>query len=131
MTRRIIWFAMFQGILLIGAVFLFIGIKSPNAPPANFEWIKYVFLLISVTAILSSRQIKDAIDKSQASPSAKNPQSSESKSQTGFFVVMAICEGSALMGLMLAYLSGNMNNLYMLAAPGVIGMALNFPQEAA
>ena len=129
MTRRIIWFAMFQGILLICGVFLYIGIKSPHAPLANFETIKYIFLLLSVTAVLSSKQIKDLINKSSASPSPQNPKAVGSPSHTGFFVVMAICEGSALLGLMLAFLSGNMNNIYLLAAPGVIGMAINFPQE--
>jgi hypothetical protein len=129
MTRRIRWFAMLQGLLLICGIFLYTGIKSPHAPPANFELIKYIFLLLSVTAVLSSKQIKDMINKSSTSHSTQHPKGIGSRSHLGFFVVMAICEGSALIGLMLAFLSGNMNNIYLLAAPGVIGMAFNFPQE--
>lgn len=129
MTRRLIWFSMFQGVLLICGIFIYMGIKAHSAPPAHFEWIKYIFLLISVTVILSSKTIKNALDRSASTPSTGNPKVAGSRSNAGFFVVMAICEGSAMIGLVLAYLSGDLNNLYTLAAPGVIGMAMNFPRE--
>jgi len=42
---------------------------------------------------------------------------------------MAVCEGTVLLGAVLMYVSGNMNDLYMFGVPGVLGMLLNFPQN--
>lgn len=129
MTRRIMWLVMTQGVVFICGIFLFSGIKSYNPAPANYEMIRYIFLLLTVTTILSLGKIKSSIDNK---PTAKPPQyqsEKESQKSAGFFVVMALCEGSILIGLLLSYLSGNPNDIYTLAAPGLIGMLINFPRN--
>ncbi len=129
MTRRIMWFAMVQGVVLFCGILIYKGMQSSNPPPANYELFKYIFLLVAMTTVLSLGKIKTLIENNPAPGPSPTPKRNETKTSTSFFILMAVCEASVLIGAILAYLSGNMNDLYLLAAPGAIGMILNFPRE--
>jgi len=121
-TMLVLWFAMLMnvGVLFLVAFFVAPDVSAETSNRSTF-WITFALAALGVFLVLASFLVNRKLLERSVD------QQDVSLVQKGFVLAWAICEVSALMGLLERFLLGNLNYLLFLIA--MVGIALHFPRR--
>lgn len=126
--NQIIWFMFFISIFIYGLVaFLIISQGGENRVRNDVGSLRIILFLISIADLFLADKIKTIMakksnDKLKAADPGKNLLAVST-------IVYSFCEAPAIFGLILSFLSENINNYFLFAALSLVGFVLNFPKD--
>lgn len=126
---QIIWYSMLLSVMIYGYIAQRVVSEGPAADPGG-ESVFYVFLVISSLGLGFLGRIKSFFPHLAGLPAAASPTNPPKASLLliAFIVVYALSEVPAILGLIAAILTHQLNHFYILAAFSLGALFLNFPK---
>ena len=119
LTLRILWFALFMSIVLYYGLTFFVGPREETEPNPMLSMILIVIALSTtvVSFLVKSKLLSRAIE-----------QQNVQLVQQAYIVALALCETSALLGLLDYFATGH-PHYYIPFIIGALGQLLHFPRR--